>query len=260
LVLSEGLAPADALAIGAQLSGRLGGDLLVSASGDIDFCFPNSVLPAIGSRAKPMVEYAQLAVAGKVSGLPVNIPGITLQHVHSAARLAAGPYAMVVGLWLYTFSAATSVRLSPWEIGLAAVFCVLAPGTMALAAVTRQLAAESAKLGMLRDVRRAAVAEIAKTLAGKGEYIDLTNLSNRTAALFAQADASLLSSDVERVVAGFIDEMDLNVAESHFEGKDARQSLAILPLRKRMENLTLLRTQAQQTQANTDDEVVFVAQ
>lgn len=260
LVLSEGLAPDDALAIGAQLSGRLGGDLLVSAAGDIDFCFPNSVLPAIGSRARPMPEYAQLAVEGKVSGVPVNIPGITLQHVHSAARLAAGPYAMVVGLWLYTFSAAASVRLSPWEIGLAAVFCVLAPGTMALAAVTRQLAAESAKLGMLRDVRRAAVAEISKTLAGKGEYIDLTNLSNRTQALFAEADSSLLLADVQRVVAGFIDELDLNVAESRFEGSDARQSLAIMPLRKRMESLALLRKQAPLAQDNGKDDVVFVAQ
>lgn len=260
LVLSEGLAPEDALAIGAQLSGRLGGDLLVSAGGDIDFCFPNSVLPAVGSRSKPLPEYAQLAANGKVSGVPVNIPGITLEHVHSAARLAAGPYAMIAGLWIYTFFSEASARLSPWEVTLAGVFCILAPGTMALAAVTRQLAAESAKLGMLRDVRRAAVAEIAKTLAGQGEYIDLTNLTNRAVALFAHADANLLSTDVERVIAGFIDELDLNVAESRFEGRDARQSLAILPLRKRMESLALLRTHAAPAPNAASDDVVFVAQ
>ncbi len=258
LMLSEGLSADAALSAGAHLSGRLGGELQVSEAGDIDFHFPESALRGQAPRRqfRPGYEYLQLAGGNPLQSLPVNLPGLTLDHVVGAARLAGGPFAMVAGLYVATQIADKTTRLSAMETDLAAVFCVLAPATMMLAAATRYAVAESARTGLLRDARRAAMAAVQQALTGKAEWLDAARVAAETHARMALADPGLALADVEREVQIAMDDLGMALHADPHAAQSGRLPLKLTPLRARLQSLQALRD-AEPSHATEADPIVF---
>ncbi|MBI5610355.1 MAG: hypothetical protein HY902_15870 [Deltaproteobacteria bacterium] len=258
LMLSEGLSADAALSAGAHLTGRLGGDLLVSEAGDIDFHFPEAALRGQAPRRqfRPGYEYLQLSGGKKLHDLPVNLPGLTLDHVVGAARLAGGPLATVAGLYVATQVADKATRLSAMETNLALVFCVLAPATMILAAATRYAVAESARAGLLRDARRTAMAAVQQALTGKAEWIDAARVAAETYARMAPADPGLTLADVQREVNIAMEDLGMPLHTDPHAAETGRLPLKLAPLRARLQSLQALRD-AEPAHAGEADQVVF---
>lgn len=258
LMLSEGLSQDAALSAGAHLSGRLGGDLLVSEAGDIDFRFPEAALRGQPARRqfRPGYEYLQLSSGKNLRDLPVNLPGLTLDHVIGAARLAGGPLATVGGLYAATQVADKATRLSAMETNLALVFCVLAPATIMLAAATRSAVAESARAGLLRDARRAAMAAVQQALTGKADWIDAARVASETYARMAQADPGLTLVDVQREVNIAMEDLGMPLQADPHAAASGRLPLKLAPLRARVRSLQALR-EAEPAHASEADQVVF---
>jgi hypothetical protein len=259
LMLTEGLSPDAALSAGAHLSGRVGGELRVSEAGDIDFHFPDEALRGQAPERRTLrrqYEYLQLNGGEPLRALPVNLPGLTLDHVAGAARLAGGPLATVAGLYVATQLVEKTTRLSATEANLALVFCVLAPATMMLAAATRQAVATSARTGLLRDARRAALAAVQRALTGNVAWLDAARVAADAYQQMQLADPGLTLDDVQREVSVAMQDLGLPLHVDPHAADTGRMPLTLAPLRKRLASLQALRD-AEPTHGHALDDVVF---
>ena len=170
LMVDHALDPTEALSVGTRLVARLGGDLVVSDCGDIDFLLPtDSLLGDTALPDGPEPEYlgSRPERPRHLQRLAVNVPGLTRDHVDGAARLAGGPLATVAVMAVALLGGRGDLPIQGLDLSLGALFCVLAPGTLMLAAATRQAVAESARQGVLRDIRRLAIRAAAATTVGQ---------------------------------------------------------------------------------------------
>ncbi len=264
VALHEGLASADALTLLAQLVARLDGDLQVTEAGDVVALLPRDAaraasaapVPPGGSvtgRGRP--EYLgdapeKTAGVGLRERLPVNVPGLTRAQVDAASRLAGGPLVTLVGLTLALLFAPSELPVPAGELGLLALFCVLVPGTLTLAVVTRAAVAMSARHGLLRDVRRHAVAALRHALDTGAAEVDSRALAGRLAAAVAPHAPGWgdLSREVEAVWA------DLGLEPGGVDGAEPSR-WAVAPLRTRLDAIAAAATPAA-TRA-TADPVVY---
>lgn len=169
VALDEGLSPADALTVLARLIGRHGGDLQVSDTGEIDAVFDDAVArgdASVISRRRRRLEYLpQLAKQPEdYDRAGVNLPGLTRDHLDAASRLAGGPLITLIAMLVGLVFAPGEMSAPAEELGLLALFCVLVPGTLMLTVATRAAVAETARQGVLRDVRHAAVRAVKQQL------------------------------------------------------------------------------------------------
>lgn len=201
LMVDHALDPTEALSVGSRMVARLGGDLVVSERGDIDFLFPREVL--FGDTALPdgpEPEYLGSAPdrPRHLQRLAVNVPGLTRDHVDGAARLAGGPLATVAVMALALLGGRGDLPIQGLDLSLGVLFCVLAPGTLMLAAATRQAVAESARQGVLRDIRRLAIRAAAATAIR--QRLDPADFGARLFVAIERLQLGWTAADIQREV------------------------------------------------------------
>ena len=167
IALDEGLDVEAATAVGARLCSAAGGEVRVSVGGSPDFLFPPDALEAAaGTTRRAALESLQRPGGQSLAeqGVVVNIPGLTLGHLHAAGRLAAGCLAMAVGSVVWV-GAALPEQPIPWIWAVAVVGAgLMAVGGCSLAAAARYAAAAEARVGLLRDARRLTHAAVARAV------------------------------------------------------------------------------------------------
>jgi hypothetical protein len=141
------------------------------------------------------------------------------------------------------------------DLSLGALFCVLAPGTLMLAAATRQAVAESAAQGLLRDVRRIAVQRIGKALSSGEHVVSSAQIAQPLAQALLDTGHGWTARDVEREVDAALADLGLE-PEAADRGREPVWPVA--SLRKRLASLKDLRANGIQSAPLLGaDEVVF---
>ena len=267
IAIDHAVDPQEALSIGSRLVAQLDGDLQVSDAGDVDFVFPHAVLQ--GDAALPDGPEAEYLGANPqrprhLQRLAVNVPGLTRDHVDGAARLAGGPLATVAVMALALLGGRGDLPIQGLDLSLGLLFCVLAPGTLMLAAATRQAVAESARQGVLRDVRRLAVRAAAATVPG--QRLRAEDFAARLAVAVERLQlgwqAADLQREVERAWADLGIEPDLQgeamadtAATLHGDAAEVRWSTRVF--HDRLASLAALRAGEHALARADGDEVVF---
>ncbi len=255
--LDHGLDLSSAISAGSRLVGRLGGDILVSEAGDLDFTFEPDVLDGEPvQRATVELEYLQADddAADVLTRLPVNVPGLTVDHVDGAARLAGGPLATVAVMAVALLGGRGSLPIRGLDVSLGLLFCVLAPGTLVLAAVTRQVVAESASQGVLRDIRRLAFARADDALKQIGGDLDADAVAARVHAQIAELGLGWTLADVRTEVGNAWADLGIE-PDVHGNAKQVRWNTT--ELRQRVNSLAALRSGTTVKHAARTQEVVF---
>lgn len=260
IALDLGLDVSTAISVGSRLIGRLGGDLEVSDAGDIDFIFESEMLDG-ASTAKQGLELEYLHAGpdemAPLTHLPVNIPGLTLDHVDGAARLAGGPLATVAVMAATLLGGRGDLPIHGLDLSLGALFCVLAPGTLVLAAVTRQAVAESAAQGILRDIRRVAVARAAEVLGQPVGNLDADAVCAALHPQIAELGLQWTLADVRTEVGNAW--ADLGI-EPDLRGGSKNPRWSTAELRERQKSLEALRSGTAVKRVAGSDEIVFDSQ
>ncbi len=257
IALDHGLDLSSAISAGSRLVGRLGGDILVSEAGDLDFTFESEMLDGkSGDKATLELEYLQAATehAAVLARLPVNVPGLTVDHVDGAARLAGGPLATVAVMAVALVGGHGSLPIRGLDLSLGLVFCVLAPGTLVLAAVTRQVVAESAAQGVLRDIRRLAMARADAVLKQIGGDLDADAFAARVHAQIAELGLGWTLADVRTEVGNAW--ADLGI-EPDVRGNAKQVRWNTTEVRQRVKSLAGLRSGTAVKRVARSEEVVF---
>ena len=256
IALDHALDLGEAMSVGSRLVGQLGGDIHVSERGDLDFSLsPEALASANAVPDAPDLEYLQPVGEERITlkTLPVNVPGLTQDHVEGAARLAGGPYATVAVMAVALLGGRGDLPIQGLDLSLGALFCILAPGTLLLAAVTRQAVAESAAQGVLRDIRRLAVHSVQATLAQRGRHLDAEGLAAHLHATVARLGLGWTATEVQREVEAAWS--DLGIApEFSRHGPQLRWTTD--DLQQRQASLVQLRQTGDRVQTDAD-EVVF---
>jgi hypothetical protein len=264
IALDNALDLGEAMSVGTRLVSRLGGDIEVSDHGDLDFVFTPDSLAQAGARPDaPELEYlsygaknqAKPEQQGKLDRLGVNLPGLTRDHVLGATRLAGGPLATVAVMAVVIAGEHGDMPIQGLDLSLGALFCVLAPGTLMLAAATRQAVAESAAQGLLRDVRRIAVQRIGKALSSGEHVVSSAQIAQPLAQALLDTGHGWTAKDVEREVDAALADLGLE-PEAADRGREPVWPVG--PLRKRLASLKELRANGIQSAPMLGaDEVVF---
>ncbi|MSP91717.1 MAG: hypothetical protein EXR79_07920 [Myxococcales bacterium] len=242
--LDFALDPSEALSVGTRLMARLGGDIEVSDAGEIDFVLPPEALAS----AEVPLDNPDTEYLGdnperplRPERLAVNVPGLTRDHVDGAMRLAGGPYATVAVMAAALAGGRGDLPIQGLDLGLGAVFCVLAPGTLILAVAARQAVAEHARQGILRDVRRLAACAVKRAMEGRGTWLSASalaeTLAKAVAALGLGWDQAALLREVEAMWT------DLGM-EPQLDGPNPGDAWSLRPLRDRRAALAALRADA----------------
>ncbi len=245
----------EALDVGSRLVALHGGDLRVSDAGDIAFWFPPEAWQ--GSAAEPEevpLEYlgdpAQLLEPKR---LAVNVPGLTLDHLGGAMRLAGGPWMTLAVLAIVVLEQATGIPVRGIDLSLAALFCALSPGTLILAAVTMRTVRQSARVGLLRDARRVTVHALRQTLAAGEATFDANLVVGQLTQATARLRGAFAADDYRREVEAMLVDLGL---EPSLHGK-AGNRWNIQALRARLAALSALGTAESKSAPMGQDDVVF---
>lgn len=255
--LDYGLDPAEAISVGTRLVGAVGGDIEVSEAGDLDFIFGAEALAG----QTPALDGADLEYLQALSDnpaqpvrLPVNIPGLTVDHVDGAARLAGGPLATVAVMAATLLGGRGDLPIHGLDLSLGLLFCVLAPGTLVLAAVTRQAVAESAAQGLLRDARRLAIARAREVLQQPAGDLDAgvvtAQIHQQLSALGLQWTEADIAKEVGNAWA------DLGI-EPDLHSRAVQPQWSTGELRQRLGSLETLRSDHTVQRAANSDAIVF---
>ncbi len=263
--IDEGLSPSDALSVLARLIARHGGDLQVSDAGDIDAVFDAAVAQArpTGDDAKPRrMEY--LPTLAKQprdhSAVGVNLPGLTRDHLDAATRLAGGPLITLLAMLVALLFAPAELPAPAGELGLLAVFCLLVPGTLVLTVATRAVTAETARQGLLRDVRDAAIQAVkTQLIAEKSSATPSPLLPEFVARELRGAMRTLVPSWGEATLRLEVEAAwaDLGLG-SHLSGETIAERWEVAPLAARLKSLARLRAESLRPAAETDGGVAVV--
>ncbi|MCO4763867.1 MAG: hypothetical protein KC502_20305, partial [Myxococcales bacterium] len=259
ITLSELLSPDDALSLLARLVARHGGDFAVSDGGDIDAVFPPAALTNFGTTQPtdsgwPPSEYIHRAKPKRLARLAVNLPGLTESHMFAATRLAGGPLVTLVAMLLGLLFAPAEMPAPAGEIGTLALFCLLVPGTLLLSVATRAAVAESARQGLLRDIRRLAIARVRAAVKQSGVVVSRSlavDLHTSLTAVTPDWDQAAVVSEIEAAWAdvGIEPSLERGVTEGAWD---------VAPLADRLNALNLLRQSERALAPDGDaDEIVF---
>lgn len=256
IALHTGLDLPEAMSVGTRLIQRLGGDLAVSERGDVDFCLPDEAWSGHKAEPQPLpYEYldAPTAQLARLEQLAVNVPGLHRDHLAGASRLAGGPLATVAVLAAVAAGVADDVPVKGLELSFAALFCVLTPGTLMLAAAARQAVAEAALQGVLRDVRRHTVAAVRTALRGGPPELDASALADQLTRAIVPLRPGWPPGSVLREVEATLADLGLEP-----DLRRGGSGWALEPLRRRQGALVALRAAEPRARrlANAD-EVVF---
>ncbi len=189
IAMDEALDLREALDVGSRLVALHGGDLRVGDAGDIAFWFPPDAWHALTTEP----EFVPLEYLGhpeqllRPKRLAVNVPGLNLDHLGGAMRLAGGPWMTLGVLAIVVLDQAAGIPVRGIDLSLTALFCALSPGTFVLAAVAMRTARQSARIGLLRDARRVTVHAVQRALAAGEATLD----ANLVVGQLTQATASL---------------------------------------------------------------------
>jgi hypothetical protein len=240
--LTEGLGPGAAVSLLAVWALRHGGALEVRAGGTVDAWSPDVGRVPDAVPDAPTECLAHARDRSPVAGVRVAIAGLTWGHVRGADRLAAGTTGLAVAATAWLGDGAPA--LVSWLLPAAAV-----AATWGLAAVLRGVVAARAQESVLRDVRRASLAEVQAALAGG--IFDTERLAADLRRTLRPAWPDLPLAAVHAEVQAVCAELDLEpVASPH--GSAVVWSLAALSAR-----LAVCTEQRPATRAAADDEVVF---
>ena len=245
IVFHEGLDLGEAHEVGARLTGILDGQILHDNEGELAFAFPPRALEKLVAEPDQDLwsEYLTFDRRGAPErrakqpkdGVPVNLVGLTLGHLHASARLVAGTYLMaLMAAWfvspLNTFIAPLPAALS-WAILLSAA--VMTFGATTLVAVAHYMAAHNAALGVRRDVRRAAFKRVAIALEEGASLVHFEPLVEQLFTEFRPAwrelDQALVRSEVRAVA------LDLELEPTSDARYVEQESYELSSLRRRLE-------------------------
>ncbi len=260
IALDNALDLNEAMSVATRLVARLGGDIEVSEAGDLDFIIAADALR--GADAMPDTAALEYLSYGGDGGsddsplrLPVNVPGLTQHHVLGATRLAGGPLATVAVMAVFIVGEHGDLPIRGLDLSLGALFCVLAPGTLMLAAATRQAVAESAAQGLLRDVRRITVWRAVSAMRRSAPKLVPSAVAAELWATIRRTGMPWSAGDIEREVEATLADLGLEPGDADGRGEI---SWSLRPLRERAESVEALRAQASSTAQGADaDEVVF---
>ena len=166
IALREGLDLEEAIGIGTRIAVEAGGSVDVSEAGDVVFAFT----PIATAGVDPYPDYELLNPNDQLrpltDGVPLNVPGLTDQHLSALDRLAGGALLMVMSSPVIAagIHAEWDVPLV-WLVLPATLLLPVAMSTVALAAAARTAATHAARLGVLRDVRRATMTALSKAVS-----------------------------------------------------------------------------------------------
>ena len=259
IVLWEGLAPADAARVGATLAVERGGRVEVTEGGELVFA-----LPGVAEQAEdplPAADLSEFVTADGTSrraGQPANrlvsnLPGVALGHLVGGHRLVAGSLLMAAaGLWMQSFDDAPPAFR--W------VACVVLPALCLacglLVGVTRHTVRATARLGVLRDVRRAGLHAVRHALDTGATRWDAAALAAALQRVLSPAYADVSAQVVGRELHAVAFDLDL---EAELDRGPLVWSLA--GLRRRCEAIVAAEASwdsARSTrEAGDQDDVVF---
>ena len=240
IALDEALDIGEALSVGTRMVALHGGDIAVSEAGDIDLQFPPEVWQQADDAPPPLpLEY--LGVAGRKLAEPerlaVNIPGLTLDHLGGAMRLAGGPWATLVAMAAVIATQAGALPVRGLDLSMGLLFCVLSPGTLILAAVAERAMRQTVRVGLLRDVRRVTVQRVRDHLAGVQQAVNVMDLTKQLREATALARPGWDDADIAKEVEAMLADLGL---EPGITDKNPGQ-WSLHELRARMASLQALR-------------------
>lgn len=256
IALHEALDLREALDVGSRLVALHGGDLLVSDEGDVAFTFSAEALQAAADDpAPPQLEYlgdpANLAEPRK---LPVNVVGLNLDHLGGAMRLAGGPWVTLPAMMFVVLGKASELPVRGLDLSMGLLFCLLSPGTFILAASALRTAKQSARVGLLRDVRRVTVGEVRRALDAGESWLLVDSVVSRVMQALVNLPNVFQSDDIRAEVEAMLVDLGLEPALTGKRGN----SWDVAALAKRLKSLKHLRGQEGRPVAQgAGDEVVF---
>ncbi len=260
LQIEEGLPADEALAVGARLSGAVGGEIATRDDGSIDFFFPAEALMgevvhgADPSRPATAECVPSLRAVQPVGAVPVALPGLALGHLQGSERLVGGTVLMVVsGLVAMAFAAPSS----SWALAFSLALAALASGVMIIVAAARYAAGSWAKAAIFRDVRRLTLAAVRGALSHDTALVDSTALVDRLHATLATAWPGLARADVAVEVEATLDELDLELDPDALVQDPTGRPYLLTPLRERLRSLQLARHRGHRAELIVDDAIAF---
>jgi hypothetical protein len=260
LQIEEGLPADEALAVGARLSGAVGGEIETRDDGSIDFFFPaEALLGEVVHGADPSRPAAaecvpSLRAVQPVGAVPVALPGLALGHLQGSERLVGGTVLMVItGL----IALAMLAPLSAWAFAVGLALAALASGVMIIVASARYAARSWAKAAVFRDVRRLTLAAVRGALSHDTSLVDAAALADRLHATFVTAWPGLVRADVAVEVEATLDELDLGLDADALVDEPSGRPYLLTPLRQRLRFLQLARHRGHRAEPIRDDAIVF---
>ena len=256
IALSEGLPIEEAISVGTRVCVEAGGQLEVSELGDVMFVFSATPMQDTPASAHNEIIDAHAGDEDEVGGIPVNLVGLTDQHLVAIDRLAGGSLLMVftAPILLGGLEAELGVP-GAWLVGPALLLLPVSMAAVSLAAAARTAATHAARLGALRDVRRAATRMALRRAAeGDGRLKALDVLRDVLPALrrmWPEVPRELLEDEVVRALEQVDVPMDLDASAD----AGGRPVFVLQPLRDRFD--ALRRVIPSTTPDAADDEVVF---
>ena len=258
IALDNALDLGEAMSVATRLISRLGGDIEVSELGDLDFVLPPEALRSAGALPDaPELEYLHEGGGdgAQTRRLAVNLPGLTRDHVLGATRLAGGPLATMVAMVVVILGDHGDLPIRGLDLSLGALFCLLPPGTLILAAATRQAVAESAAQGLLRDVRRLTMHRVRKAPASADASINSEAIAAELWPEIAATKVGWTTLDLGREVDAALADLGL---EPEFTGRSGRAHWPLRQWRQRVDSLQQLREGAATSETAADaEDVVF---
>lgn len=266
LMLAEGLDQNEAMSVGARLTGYFSGKIHVAESGEIEFVFPESVLPAESgvSLWDLNAEYVMLQATDRHevevlrrvpqpdNVLPLNLPGLSHGHLTSTYRLVAGTVFMQLCAMLavHMWPGAPSLLI----VAVDFVFPLFTLGAFTLAGAARYTASRSAQHGIMRDIRRAGFFEVNLALESSRDTVDFKAVEDQLFNTLINAWSKLKMRDIAAELRSVAVDLDLEPT-----AEDGVYSIA--PLRDRLGEVHESRVgEVVFNISGEDDDIVFDSQ
>lgn len=263
VALSEALDLGEATAICARLTGLLEGEILVTDGGELDFRFTEETLSRARTEANAndaaeflRIDAKQDVVARRerqhTHSLPVNLPGLTMGHLHATDRFVSGTVMMMV----CAVAALQGVAAPAWMAATAALgLGAVTVSAFVLAAMARYLSRASAIHGVKRDARRAGVALLRHAVEHRQDSIEFKATEQRLEQVFKPAWPSLPSALVDHELEGVCIDFDLDPIVDESTGQLRYSTHALL---MRVSDIAHHRLEVTSSPADSrDDLVVF---
>lgn len=267
LMLAEGLDENEAMSVGARLTGYFSGTIHVAECGEIEFVFPESVLPAESNDSlwDLNAEYVILKPSGSNETevrrrmpqpnnvLPLNLPGMSYGHLTSTYRLVAGTVFMQLCAMVavHMWPAAPSLLIAAVDF----VFPLFTLGAFTLAGAARYTASRSVQHGIMRDIRRAGYYAVNLALESSKDTVNFEAVEDQLFNAMTGAWSKLKMRDISAELKSVAIDLDLEPT-----AEDGIYS--ITPLRERLGELDESRTQEVvfDTSDEADEDIVFDSQ